>query len=179
MVPASRESFHPQQWVNDPVANVRWVERPTHAIWKDQARGSTGKELLYKSSYLWGDVNKAHRVRRLEFWGQLLALRLLDDTDRGEDVQQVLDFKAEKLTDAAPCGGCEDHEHPVLWTLDPGKLCHGFRRDRWSPLLRGFYERQVQFVCIPFLRIEWVAVRIFSRCNDRSCHAKVGIDRLR
>src|SRR5207302_146125 len=84
-----------------------------------------------------------------------------------------------KLTDAAPCGGCEDHEHPVLWTLDPGKLCHGFRRDRWSPLLRGFYERQVQFVCIPFLRIEWVAVRIFSRCNDRSCHAKVGIDRLR
>jgi len=44
----------------------------------------------------------------------LLAFRLLDDTDRGEVVQQVLDFKAEKLTDAAPCGSCEDHEHPVL-----------------------------------------------------------------
>jgi len=115
----------------------------------------------------------------LSFCGQPLAFRLLDDTDRGEVVQQVLDFKAEKLTDAAACGGREDHEHPVFWTLDPGKLCHGFRCDRWSPLLRSFYERKVQFVCIPFLRIEWVAVRIFSRCNDRSCHAKVGIDRLR
>src|SRR3984957_3261966 len=109
----------------------------------------------------------------------MLAFRLLGETAGGEVVQQDLDFKAEKLTDTAACGGPEDHDHPILWSLDPGKLCLGFPFDRWSPLLRGFHERKVQFVCIPFLRIEWVAVRIFSRCNDRSCHAKVGIDRLR
>jgi hypothetical protein len=52
---------------------------------------------------------------------------------------------------------------------------HGFSCDRWSPLLRGFHERKVQFVCIPFLRIEWVAVRIFTRCNHRSYYAKIPV----
>src|SRR5205807_10387036 len=66
--------------------------------------------------------------------------------DRREIVQQVLDFKAEELTDAAACGGREDHEHPVLRTLDPGIRCRSFRCDRWSPLLRGFHERKVQFL---------------------------------
>jgi len=66
------------------------------------------------------------------------------------------DFKAEKLTDAAACGGARimSIRYFGLLTLANSVIVSAVID---GLLASSFHERKVQLVCIPFLRIEWVA----------------------
>lgn len=87
-----------EQRTDYPVANVRWVHGIAKTIWENQTCRSSAEVILQKDGDLGAQIDEASGIERFQFSRELCALRLLDNPNRREIIQQVPDFKAVHLT---------------------------------------------------------------------------------